>query len=41
MTFLYKGPAQRGAVWAEQFARKMPQLPFLTWPEIGDAAQVR
>jgi len=41
MTFLYKGPAQRGAVWAEQFARKMPQLPFWTWPEIGDPAQVR
>lgn len=41
MAFLYKGPAQRGAVWAEQFARKLPQLPFLTWPEIGDAARVR
>ena len=41
MTFLYKGPAQRGAVWAEQFARRMPQLPFRTWPEIGDPAQVR
>jgi glyoxylate/hydroxypyruvate reductase A len=41
MTFLYKGPAQRGAVWAEQFARRMPQMPFLTWPEIGDPAQVR
>jgi glyoxylate/hydroxypyruvate reductase A len=41
MAFLYKGPAQRGAVWAEQFARKMPQVPFRTWPEIGDPAQVR
>jgi glyoxylate/hydroxypyruvate reductase len=41
MTFLYKGPAQRGAVWAEQFARKLPQVPFRTWPDIGDAAQVR
>jgi glyoxylate/hydroxypyruvate reductase A len=41
MTFLYKGPAQRGAVWAEQFARRMPQMPFQTWPEIGDPAQVR
>lgn len=41
MTFLYKGPAQRGAVWAEQFARKLPQLPFRSWPDVGDAAQVR
>jgi hypothetical protein len=24
-------------VWAEQFSRKLPQLPFRTWPEIGDA----
>jgi glyoxylate/hydroxypyruvate reductase A len=41
MAFLYKGPAQRGAIWAGHFARKMPQLPFLTWPEVGDPAQVR
>jgi glyoxylate/hydroxypyruvate reductase A len=41
MAFVYKGPAQRGAIWAEQFARKMPQVPFWTWPEIGEPAQVR
>lgn len=41
MAFLYKGDAQRGAVWAEQFARKLPRLPFRTWPETGDPAQVR
>lgn len=41
MAFLYKGPAQRGAIWAEQFARKLPQLPFRTWPDVGDAARVR
>jgi glyoxylate/hydroxypyruvate reductase A len=41
MTFLYKGPAQRGAIWAERIARRLPQLPFRTWPDIGDAAQVR
>lgn len=41
MAFLYKGPAQRGAIWAGQFARRMPQLPFLTWPQTGDPAQVR
>jgi glyoxylate/hydroxypyruvate reductase len=41
MTFVYKGPAQRGDIWAEQFARKMPHLPFRSWPDAGDAAQVR
>ena len=41
MTFLYKGPAHRGAIWAEQFASKLPQLPFRSWPDVGDAAQVR
>jgi glyoxylate/hydroxypyruvate reductase len=41
MTFLYKGPPQRGAIWAEQFARKMPEMPFRIWPDVGDAAQVR
>ena len=41
MTFVYRGPAQRGAIWAERFARRLPQLPFRTWPDIGDAAQVR
>jgi glyoxylate/hydroxypyruvate reductase A len=41
MTFVYKGDAQRGAIWAEQFASKMPGMPFCIWPEIADAAQVR
>jgi glyoxylate/hydroxypyruvate reductase A len=41
VSFVYKGPTQRGAVWAEQFARQLPQLPFLTWPEIGDPTRVR
>ena len=41
MAFVYKGDARRGAVWAEQFARKMPQLPFRIWPDVGDAGQVR
>ena len=27
MAFLYKGEPRRGAIWAEQFARKMPGLP--------------
>jgi glyoxylate/hydroxypyruvate reductase len=41
MAFVYKGEARRGAVWAGHFARKMPQLPFRIWPEVGDAARVR
>jgi glyoxylate/hydroxypyruvate reductase len=41
MAFLYKGDAQRGAIWAEQFARDMPQIPFRLWPDAGDPAQVR
>jgi len=41
MAFVYKGEARRGAAWAEQFARKLPQLAFRTWPDIGDPAQVR
>jgi glyoxylate/hydroxypyruvate reductase A len=41
MAFVYKGEARRGAVWADQFARKMPHLPFRTWPDIGDASDVR
>jgi glyoxylate/hydroxypyruvate reductase A len=41
MAFLYKGPAQRGAIWAEQFARKLPHVPFRSWPDVGDASQVR
>jgi glyoxylate/hydroxypyruvate reductase len=41
MAFVYKGPAQRGAIWAEQFARQMPEMPFRIWPEVADARQVR
>jgi len=41
MTFLYKGDARRGAVWAEQFARKMPHVPFSIWPDVGNAERVR
>jgi glyoxylate/hydroxypyruvate reductase len=41
MAFVYKSDPVRGAVWAEQFARKMPALPFHTWPDIGDTSEVR
>jgi phosphoglycerate dehydrogenase-like enzyme len=41
MTFLYKADPIRGAQWAELFARKMPELPFRIWPDIGDPHEVR
>ena len=41
MTFLYKSDPKRGALWAELFARKAPQMPFRMWPDVGDAEQVR
>lgn len=41
MSFVYKADPVRGAVWAELFARQMPELPFRIWPEIGDPREVR
>lgn len=41
MAFLYKSDPIRGAVWAELMARKMPELPFRMWPDIGDPREVR
>lgn len=41
MSFLYKSDPVRGAVWAELFARKMPELPFRIWPDSGDPREVR
>ncbi|VVD70286.1 gyoxylate/hydroxypyruvate reductase A [Pandoraea eparura] len=41
MTFLYKADPIRGAEWAELFARKMPELPFRIWPDVGDPRDVR
>jgi glyoxylate/hydroxypyruvate reductase A len=41
MSFLYKSDPVRGAVWAEQFARHMPELPFRIWPDAGDPRDVR
>jgi glyoxylate/hydroxypyruvate reductase len=41
MTFLYKSDPKRGALWAELFALKAPQMPFRIWPDVGDAEQVR
>lgn len=41
MTFVYKSDPVRGAVWSELFARRMPELPFRIWPDIGDPREVR
>ncbi|SDG42124.1 glyoxylate/hydroxypyruvate reductase A [Paraburkholderia phenazinium] len=41
MSFVYKADPVRGAEWAEFFARKMPDMPFHIWPDVGDARDVR
>ena len=41
MSFLYKADPARGAVWAELFAERAPDLPFRVWPDVGDPAQVK
>lgn len=41
MTLLYKSDAQRGQVWAQVFAERMPALRLRFWPDLGDPAQVR
>ena len=41
MTFVYKSAAERGAVWARHFAAHAPEVPFRTWPDVGDPAAVR
>lgn len=41
MSFLYKSDPVRGALWAERFAQKLPELPFRIWPDTGDTRDVR
>ena len=41
MSFLYRADPARGAVWAELFAERAPDLPFRVWPDVGDPAQVK
>lgn len=41
MAFLYKSEASRGFAWQRLFAERLPDLPFRTWPEVGDPAEVR
>ncbi|MGJ7582056.1 2-hydroxyacid dehydrogenase [Variovorax sp. RHLX14] len=40
-TFLYKSDPTRGALWADVFRRRAPDIDFHIWPDIGDPAQVR
>lgn len=41
MSFLYKSDPIRGAVWAQQFAQHLPELPFRIWPDVPDPREVR
>ncbi|OYQ34538.1 glyoxylate/hydroxypyruvate reductase A [Niveispirillum lacus] len=41
MAFLYKSSAARGQIWSEAFTRLAPDMPFRTWPDIGDPADIR
>lgn len=41
MAFLFKSDPNRGRVWREAFARLAPDVEFRTWPEIGQASDVR
>jgi glyoxylate/hydroxypyruvate reductase A len=41
MTFVYKADPDRAAIWAQQFARHVPHLPFRVWPDSGDPKDVR
>ncbi|GGZ07932.1 2-hydroxyacid dehydrogenase [Novosphingobium colocasiae] len=38
---LHCGDEERGRIWADVFARDMPEVDFRCWPDIGDAADVR
>lgn len=40
-TFLYKSEPVRGAVWADEFALRRPDLAFRIWPDCGDPEDVR
>ena len=41
MSVLYKSDPVRGAIWAERFAQRAPDISFRMWPDIGDPAAVR
>lgn len=41
MTLLLKSDAARSQEWRRLLAEKAPALPFRTWPDIGDPADIR
>ncbi|MFV3131012.1 2-hydroxyacid dehydrogenase [Niveispirillum sp. KHB5.9] len=41
MAFLFKSDPTRGQIWRAAFARQVPEVEFRTWPEVGDAADIR
>lgn len=41
MTLLLKSDVARGLEWKRLLAEKAPELPFRTWPDVGDPADIR
>lgn len=41
MTLLLKSDAARCLAWTQLLAEKAPELPFRTWPDAGDPADIR
>lgn len=41
MTFLFKYQEAHAPVWAEAFAKELPELPFKIWPDMGNPDDVR
>lgn len=41
MTLLLKSDAARCLAWTQLLAEKAPELPFRTWPDAGDPAEIR
>ena len=41
MTVLYKSEPRRGAILAQRFAERAPDIAFRIWPDIGDPAEIR
>ncbi|HSI57326.1 MAG TPA: glyoxylate/hydroxypyruvate reductase A [Ideonella sp.] len=39
--FVYKADPARGALWADCFAERAPEIDFRLWPDIGDPAELR
>ena len=40
LTLLYKGPAARGECWQTAMAKALPEVNWLTWPDVPDDSAV-